>query len=229
MTDIRPFLDFPAPLTVAIMPDCRFTRATSEMMAKNYPTKEYILHQPMEAVNPKANPGTSAIMSDMMIDQIPWTLSNNFNKIPGAKGMNNHMGSKITADPAMMKRILQYCEQNGYYFLDSLTNARSAAREMAQEVGIHYERRHVFLDNERNEEYITKQFEQACQIANRNGYAIMIGHAWCKETANVLNKAYPFAASEGFTFHVVSELFKESDPHNALRADQVPAKEYVFK
>ena len=125
MTGLRPFLDFPAPLTVAIMPNCRFTRDTARMMAKNYPEKEYILHQPMEAMNPNANPGEGAIMSDTELEQIPWTLNKNFSQVSGAKGMNNHMGSKITANPEMMKRILQYCEQNGFYFLDSLTNARS--------------------------------------------------------------------------------------------------------
>ena len=85
------------------------------------------------------------------------------------------------------------------------------------------------MDNERDEDYITKQFEEACQIANRNGYAIMIGHAWSPETANVLAKAYPFAVREGFSFHVVSELFTEADPINVLRSNHGPAKEVIFE
>lgn len=225
MMRLRPFLELPIPMTVAIMPSRKYTADTRNMLAKFYPDKEYILHQPMQPVSDVADPGKGAIVDYMEPGQIPWTLDRNFAQIPGAKGMNNHMGSKITSNPAMMYSILQYCKMNHLYFLDSLTTPDSVVQEVATEVGVQYEHRHVFLDNEKNEDAITAQFEQAARIATENGYAIVIGHAWCTQTAAVLNKVYPFAQREGFTFHLLSELYRAGDPSKMLIAEPAPVAE----
>jgi polysaccharide deacetylase 2 family uncharacterized protein YibQ len=229
MMRLRPFLELPVPVTVAIMPSRKYTQDTRNIMAKYYPSKEYILHQPMQPISETADPGKGAILDYMEPGQIPWTLDRNLAQIPGAKGMNNHMGSKITSNPAMMEVILKYCKAHHLYFLDSLTTPDSVVKKVAKKVGTHYEQRHVFLDNERTEEAITAQFEEAATISRENGYAIMIGHAWSPETAVVLKKACAFAEREGFTFHVISELFNEVDPAEILLQEPAPAAEVAIE
>jgi polysaccharide deacetylase 2 family uncharacterized protein YibQ len=229
MMRLRPFLEFPAPLTVAIMPGCKYTTDTRDMMQNNYGDKEYILHQPMQPISESADPGKGAILDYMEPGQIPWTLDRNLAEIPGAKGMNNHMGSKITSNREMMRSVLQYCKANDLYFLDSLTTPNSVVAEVAKEVGLRYERRHVFLDNERDEDSITARYEEAARIADEKGYAIMIGHAWSPETAKVLQKVFPFAQREGYTFHVLSDLFEAGDLSKIPNAALAPAQVVIFK
>lgn len=228
MMRLRPFLELPIPLTVAIMPSRKYTRDTRDMMEAYYSDKEYILHQPMQPLSDQANPGKGAILADMLPGQIPWTLDRNFAQIPGAKGMNNHMGSLITSDRDKMQAVLRYCKANGLYFLDSLTTPDSVVPEVAATVGVPYEHRHVFLDNDRSEEAITAQFEKAAHVADENGYAIMIGHAWCSQTAHVLRKILPFAQREGYTFHVLSELYASAELEKTWVSDPAPVKELTF-
>ena len=225
MMRLRAFLEFPAPLTVAIMPGRKYTKDTHNIMAHHYQDKEYILHQPMQPISDTADPGKGAIVDYMEPGQIPWTLDRNLAQLPGAKGMNNHMGSKITSNPAMMEVVLKYCKANDLYFLDSLTSTQSVVAEVAKKVGVHHEQRHIFLDNERDEDEIAARFEEAAQIAEENGYAIMIGHAWSPETAKVLHKVYPHALREGFTFHVLSELYSAGVPAKTLISEPVAVTE----
>lgn len=97
--------------------------------------------------------------------------------VPGAIGVNNHMGSKGTADRRVMRAILEVVRERGLFFLDSVTTPESVAGPVAAEVGVRIAARKVFLDNVDEEEAIRGQVRRLIALARARGTAIAIGHA----------------------------------------------------
>ena len=64
------------------------------------------------------------------------------------------------------------------FFLDSMTTSRSVGRSVSREYGVPFVARDVFLDNERNYNYIMGQFRETERVARKKGYAIAIGHPY---------------------------------------------------
>ena len=69
-------------------------------------------------------------------------------------------------------------EHDGLFFVDSYTTHHSVAMQVAAESGVAATRRHVFLDNDRSFEAISREFERLTRLADRNGMAIGIGHPY---------------------------------------------------
>jgi hypothetical protein len=63
-------------------------------------------------------------------------LEEELDRVPFVRGVNNHMGSKVTADAGMMRAILQPIRERGLFFLDSRTTAKSVAYDVAVDMGI---------------------------------------------------------------------------------------------
>ncbi len=66
--------------------------------------------------------------------------------VPGAVGVNNHMGSKATADAAFMDVLLDALGRRGLFFVDSRTTVLTVAASEAERLGVPYLARKVFLD-----------------------------------------------------------------------------------
>ena len=206
------FLTLPAPLTLAILPNCPCTKKVAQALSKNHPDKQFILHQPMEPLNPAINPGPGAIRSDTLPEQVATLLTENMAQLPGACGMNNHMGSRITQDRPLMTATILFCKTNHLFFIDSFTTPESIAGVIACEQGVPTARQSVFLDNDHSEQAIQKQFERGMQIAETHGTVIMIGHAWSPATARVISRMIPIARASGYSFHPLSDLFAPLQP-----------------
>jgi polysaccharide deacetylase 2 family uncharacterized protein YibQ len=79
---------------------------------------------------------------------------------------------------------------------------------VAQSLGIHLEQRDVFLDIQHNRDYIRKMWGQTVAKAQKNGYVIAIGHAWSAETAATIRDSVLTLQNQGYTFHLLSELYR---------------------
>jgi polysaccharide deacetylase 2 family uncharacterized protein YibQ len=44
--------------------------------------------------------------------------------------------------------------------------------------------------------------------AKEQGYAVVIGHAWSKETAAAIRDSFQTLENQGYTFHKLSELYE---------------------
>ena len=101
-----------------------------------------------------------------------------FEALPGAFGVNNHRGSRATADRVAMERFLSVLQEArpGWIFLDSRTNGASCGFSMAREKGIRTSRNDRFLDHRDEDEAIRAAFEAGASLARRKGQAILIGH-----------------------------------------------------
>ena len=201
---LKKFLALPFPITVAVLPQITHSRDSAEMVRKS--GNELILHQPMQAINAKVNPGPGAITPDMTEDEIMTVLFQNINELGQIAGMNNHEGSAITADAEKMSVVLRTASENGVYFLDSRTNSESKVPYVASELGYSYYERNIFLDNTKKRADILAELTKGLGIANKNGVAIMIGHVWSADVLpDLLNEIYPELKQKGYTFTTVSK------------------------
>ena len=98
------FLDLDAGLTFAVLPLAPHTRLIAATIFKK--GGELMLHLPMEPLEyPSVDPGPGALLSSMSADDLIAQLRENLSDVPGIKGVNNHMGSKLTAESARLYQV----------------------------------------------------------------------------------------------------------------------------
>lgn len=204
---LKPFLSFPGPLSIAVLPGLPFSVKAAEMVKAA--GKELVLHQPMEALG-KLDPGPGAIWLNMDDEAIRKTIRGNLKEINGAVGINNHMGSKASADTRIMTTVLDEVEKQGLYFLDSYTTSDSVAHSVASLMRQSIWERSVFLDNSPDKASIQHYIIEGSKIAEKRGYAIMIGHVWSSELAQTLSELYPSLIEQGFSLSTISKIMMDS-------------------
>lgn len=203
LSHLEPFLQLPIPITIAVLP--RLAHSVEAAQKIRNAGKEVILHQPMQAVNQKVNPGPGAITPQMSEDEIIATLFYNINEIGPVAGMNNHEGSAITADAEKMAVILKLANEEGIYFLDSRTNSETKVPYVANLMGYSYYERNIFLDNEKTKENALQELKKGLEIANKKGSVIMIGHIWSANfLPSFIMEVIPELQEKGYTFSTVS-------------------------
>ena len=207
MEETQQYLDLPVPMTIAVLPHLKDTARVCKAIARHR-DKEIILHQPMEAYDRNKNPGDGAIWTTTPPSQVDDILDWNLSSVRGAIGINNHMGSRITENPELIRAVLRYCKAHDLFFLDSKTAYNSVVPRIAEEEQLHLEQRDSFLDVQHDREYIRNRWSEAVAKARNHGYAVVIGHAWSAETAAAIRDSYQTLLNQGYTFHKLSELYE---------------------
>ena len=200
---LEPFLKFPAPLTVAVLPHLEYSSDAARRTLEA--GKEVILHCPMEPIG-DSDPGPGVIEDGLEAEEIRDLLDRAFTSVTEAGGMNNHMGSKVMQDPRVMDIIMEYLEEKGKFFLDSRTVSSSVAESAAEEHGVLHLSRSVFLDNDGSADAIRKQLIDGVELAKHQGYAILIGHVYNPAIITVLEEIYPTLEGQGVRVTFLSEL-----------------------
>lgn len=164
-----------APVTLSVLPHTPGGKKLAE--AGHQAGKQIMLHIPMSNISHK-NLGPGALTTDMSKDEFIASLRDSIQDIPHVSGINNHMGSELTAMQEPMNWLMQEIAKQHLFFIDSLTSADSVAFASASKCGIVTAQRDVFLDNTREEEAIERQLLKAIALAKKQGYAIAIGHPY---------------------------------------------------
>ena len=125
---------------------------------------------------PKVNPGADSLLIGMKAKTIHDRITSAIKKVPDATGLNNHMGSRFTENLAGMTEVMVPLRQNGLFFLDSRTTAKSAAGTAARKEQVTLYERNIFLDNVKDVAAIKFQLNKAAKIARKTGQSIAIGH-----------------------------------------------------
>lgn len=197
-------LQVPAGLTWAILPFTPY--ALEYAAAAGERGFEVILHLPLEPLDEKNNPGPGLIKRDWTEEEIVKQLEANLNQVPGAVGINNHMGSAGTADERLMDLIMREIKGKGLYFVDSMTTGRSVGEAVARRHQVRFKKRHVFIDNLPDLESKKKALQELIRIALAEGEAIGIGHVR-NGTAEAIIEMLPEFEKAGIELVTVSELF----------------------
>lgn len=183
------FISLNADLTFSVLPESPFqkTIATS-VHKKGY---EVMLHLPMEPVEyPMVNPGEGALLSTMSADELISQLEKNINDVPYIKGVNNHMGSKITSTSTQMYQIFSILKKKNLYFIDSRTTSKTVCKPSARLLQLPFAQRDIFLDNVQTPDAIREQLTKLINLAKKHGDAIGIAHPH-KITYNVFRETLP--------------------------------------
>jgi len=138
--------------------------------------RDILLHLPMEPQDHKWNPGQGALFLSMSKSKIIAVLDGDLAQVPMAIGVNNHMGSRFTANRQAMGIVLKRVRDKGLFWVDSLTSPKSVGFEVGRGMGIKTAKRDVFLDNIQKADKIIVQLNHLLNLARRRGYAIGIAH-----------------------------------------------------
>ncbi len=194
-------LALPGPVTMAIMPD---TPHASEFARQAHKAgKTVILHMPMDPAT-----GPYAWHPDIALPELARRLDAALAKVPYAAGINNHMGSRMTAQRGAMTWLMGELQRRHLFFVDSRTSAATVAAAEAQAQALGHVSRDVFLDDVRTTEAITTQLQQGVALAHRQGSAVLIGHPY-PQTLQVLEQEMPRLRSQGIELVTLTQMIAE--------------------
>ena len=197
------FLEIDAHLTYAIIPGHRYSTSFGEKAVDaGY---EVIVHMPMENTGKTYGEEDFVLTTKMNNETIERRLKNALKEIPTAIGMNNHQGSKASADQSVMSNVAKVMKEKGLFFIDSRTTVETIGETTMEVFGVPTARRNIFLDNEDDEEKIEKQLMKLVKRSEELGAAIGIGHVKPK-TLNVLSDQIPELQKKGYKFEFVSKM-----------------------
>ena len=199
---LKRMLEIDAKLTFAIIPNLNASSDSLTLIQSS--GQQAILHLPMQPLDQsQAAPGHISV--SMSNAEISAAVSRYMNSLPGIVGVNNHQGSRATADERVMRATLQPIKSKGLFFVDSFTNTASIAQQTARKVGVPTARNNGFMDNDSNVANIKSRFRQAAQVALKNGNNIVICHVR-PNTAIALREVMPELKDMGVNMVYVSEL-----------------------
>ncbi|MBL0732090.1 MAG: divergent polysaccharide deacetylase family protein [Desulfosarcina sp.] len=183
------FLKLDARLTFSVLPYSPFGKQFVDSARRK--GTEIMLHLPMEPVEyPKVDPGKGALLTSMSPDQLIDMLSKDLDCIPSIRGVNNHMGSKMTAESEKMNQIFSILKKRGLFFIDSRTTADTLCRSSARLLQIPFAQRDIFIDHRPDYAFIRKQVNSLIHTAISQGEAVGIAHPH-QETYKVLSEMLP--------------------------------------
>ena len=200
--DLVPLEKLGVPITYSVLPFQENTAAVAAQLRSR--REEILLHLPMQAKNGE-NPGPGALRLGMTDDQLRTGTLAALQAVPGAVGVNNHMGSGLSVDARAMSAILRVLSSRGLFFLDSRTSPESVGYRTAMALGVPAAERQVFLDSDPGPAAVHEQFQHLLDLARARGAAVAIGHPH-PDTLAVLTDEVPRARSRGYDFVPVSFL-----------------------
>ncbi len=183
------FLSLDNRLTFAVLPQAPHTRSIAKTIMKK--GGELMLHLPMEPTEyPSIDPGPGALLSSMSPDELLAQLRKNLSDLPGIKGVNNHMGSNLTADSTRLYQVFSVLKEEGLFFIDSRSTAETVGRPSARLFQLPFAERDVFIDHDQDPDIMRGQIRKLVRIARKNGEAVGIAHP-TEATFQILKEMLP--------------------------------------
>jgi len=201
----KKFIDLPYPIALAVLPYEPYSREVARL-AKEH-GKVVLLHMPMEPHGyPEKNPGKGALLLGQGRDTQRKLFLKALEQVPGAVGVNNHMGSRFTENREAMRFFLELVKEKNLFFIDSATTDKTVACDVAREIGVPCLRRDVFLDHEVTASFARAQLVRLFDIAQTKDLTIAIGHPH-KITLELLQKV--LAETRNKNIEIVSLDFRK--------------------
>jgi len=202
----REILQLPYPLTLSVIPGLPNSTAVANDAHSH--GDEVLLHLPMQAIEADAKTEPVELRVGMNSNQVDQILGTMLESVPHAAGVNNHQGSRATADPALMNALMESLQHRGLFFVDSRTTKETVAYDTAEKDGVRAAFRNAqFLDDTPTRTAIVAQLNRAIADAKRKGWAVTIGHPH-PATIAVLREQLPQIESKGIKLVFVSEVVR---------------------
>ncbi|MDX2223571.1 MAG: divergent polysaccharide deacetylase family protein [Rhodospirillaceae bacterium] len=208
-------LDLPGPLTLSFLTYATDLQGWADRARDA--GHEVMAHVPMEPLDRGENPGPRALTMAMSADEIGSALDGMLDGWQGYVGVNNHMGSRLTADPARMGAVMAVLRARGLMWLDSRTSPQTRAMDAAATAGVPAIARDVFLDNAANAAAINNELAALERQARATGMAVAIGHPY-DATYEALAAWLPTLAERGLVLVPASEIVRRKSTATQVTA-----------
>ncbi|HEY2068773.1 MAG TPA: divergent polysaccharide deacetylase family protein [Rhizomicrobium sp.] len=163
----------PAAVSLSFLP---YPDTTPELVREGVRGGHQILvHVPMEP-DGAADPGPNALRIGLPREELSRRLDWDLSRVPGFSGINNHEGSRFTADRTALVPVVEALADRHVFFLDSRTTVNSQVVPVARAFGVPSAARDVFLDDDQSPQAIAAALAQTEALAKRDGVVIAIGH-----------------------------------------------------
>ena len=188
-------VELPGPIALAVLPHTPY--ATRLAVAASGKDKEVLVHMPMQAAQASDDPGPGTLHLALTRTQFDQTLAAALLSVPGAIGINNHMGSLLTRDTTAMHWLMQAVKSDGrFFFVDSYTTHLSVGLMIAREHEVPALKRDVFLDVVPTIAAIGLAWNALVAQANEAGYAVAIAHPYPETLEFLERELIDFAGAE---------------------------------
>lgn len=197
-------------LTFSVLPGSVYAAGTQlRLDADRRRYREVMLHLPMEPADGKAmREGDEAKETFLLRTDDAETIRRKteaaLEKVPAAVGINNHMGSGLTADRDAMDAVMEVLSDRQLFFLDSRTHHDTQGIAAASAAGVPALARQVFLDHDASAEAIAAQLDEAARLS-KIGPTVAIGHP-SAEMYEVLAAKLPELLQQGVAVYPLSHV-----------------------
>ena len=198
------------PLTFSVLPGSVYAAgAQLRLRADRRRAREILLHLPCEPGDPTKmlegrEPGENFLRIGDTPEQLQAAFRAALDRVPGAVGVNNHMGSRLTAERAAMDALMPELQARGLFFLDSRTTAKSQGLAAATAAGVPALGRDIFLDVDPAPGAVLAQLERAAERA-RDRPTVIIAHP-SPAVVEVLREGLPRLHRDGIGVYPLGEL-----------------------
>ena len=175
-------------LTMSFFPPRSARPNSAKLAAKE---KFYMVHLPMEAFNFHAEEPLTLRVTDSQA-KITNRIKTIKKLFPRVRYINNHTGSKFTANEIAVNRLILALSSQHINFIDSRTTAKTKVPKVMKNYGLKYVARDVFLDHDMDKASVIHEIKRAIKIAKLHGTAIAIGHPHPNTIAALKESKYLF-------------------------------------
>ncbi|MSO85776.1 MAG: divergent polysaccharide deacetylase family protein [Rhodospirillales bacterium] len=204
----------PGPLTLSFLTYANdLPEQTRDARANGH---ELMLHVAMEPNDKSVDPGPNVLLVGQDANEIRKSLEWGLARFEGYVGVNNHMGSRFTRDPAGMTVVMEELARRGLLFLDSRTSGKTVAAALAARHRVPFEERNVFLDAEDRPGEAEARLKELEVLARRHGHAIAIGHPK-EKTLAALAAWLPSLASKNLVLSPLSAVVRAPEETRAAK------------
>ncbi len=172
-----------APLTLGVLPHAAHTARSVRLIRDR--GREMIVHLPMRPNDTNAVTDEALVLG--MDGPLETVLKECLNRVSGAVGISNHMGSQFTQQVGAMARVMREVRKRNLWALDSRTSLRSVLCAEARRQSVPCVDRDIFVDHEPGVQHARLQLEKAVTRARKRGWAVAIAHPH-QESVEVLER-----------------------------------------
>ncbi len=175
--DYQLFKDIHQSLTFSVFPCAKHTRNALNALINS--GHEVIGHIPMQPINSCVmEPDLTFLLTNDSSQTIQTKFKIMLGCLYGIKGINNHMGSKFTANKDLLLPIMEVLKKRNLYFLDSRTTPDTKAFDMARQFKIPALKKDWFIDDKPSVTYVYNMLKKVANLAIEQDCAIAIGHPY---------------------------------------------------
>lgn len=202
LAELQPLYAMHRPFSLGIFPHMPY----SARIAREAPSHGLVpmLHLPLESMNPAdVGPVAGIVWVRMSDGEIARVVEEDLASVQGVVGVDNHAGSRATADPRVMRAALAVVRAHGLWFEENRNSPRSVATEIARGLGMRTVQVSTYLDSPPGR--IEEKVRELIATARRQGWAVGVGHI-ATGTPQVVRRLLPEFDRAGVDIVPVTEF-----------------------